>query len=171
MEKSEKSWFKTRFILEIVGFPEEHINDTLKLISGKFGEGVKEIRVNKKTIRDAKKISIDSKKPIEESKFFAGFIEIEADVANLVTLTGIIFDWMPASIEIMSPDSVIEDKVHANELLNDLCGRLHQYDQITKMLKAQNAILSKELKLHKPSNDSGSPASLDKIAPDDKTGE
>ena len=150
VDKSEKPWLNTRLIVEVLGFPEEHINDTLKLISEKFGIDVKEIKVKKKSIRDAKKVSIDPKKPSEESKFFSGFVEFEADVATIEALTGIVFDWMPASIEIVEPEMTTEKTIDLNRFLNDLCARLHQYDSLIKTLKAQNAILEKELSLHKP---------------------
>lgn len=153
MNKEIKPELKTRLIIEVIGFPEEHINETLKLISEKFGDDVKEIKVTKKAVREAQKISIDPKKPAEESKFFSGFVEIEAGVANIETLTGIIFDWMPASIEIIEPETTTEKTADINHFLNDLCARLHQYDSGIKTLKAQNAILNKELKLHKPASD------------------
>ena len=153
MDKSEKPKLRTRLIIEVVGFPEEHINDTLKLISEKFGEGIKEINVIRKSSREAHKISIDPKKPVEESKFFSGFVEIEADVAHIAALFGIVFDWMPASIEIAEPELTTEKISDINSILNDLCARLHQYDSVTKTLRAHNAILSKELKLHKPVSD------------------
>lgn len=153
MEKTEKPWLKTRLIVEIVGSPEEHVCETLNLIAEKFGDGVKEIRVTKTQISDARKISIDPKKSAEESKFFSGFVEFEADVADIETMTGIIFDWMPASIEIVEPETTTEKIEDVNHFLNDLCARLHQYDSTIKLLKARTAILSKKLKLHKPESD------------------
>ena len=42
MEK-EKPWLKTRLIIEIAGFPDTHVNETLKLVAQKFGENSKEI--------------------------------------------------------------------------------------------------------------------------------
>lgn len=152
-DKSEKPWLQTRLIIEILGFPESHINDTLKLISEKFGAGIKEIKVKRKAMREGKKISIDPKKPTEESKFFSGFVEIEADVANIDAITGIIFDWMPASIEIVEPEMTTEKTGDLNRFLNDLCARLHQYDSLIKTLKAQNAILEKKLSLFQPPQD------------------
>ena len=149
-DKSEKPWLQTRLIIEIVGFPESHINETLRLISGKFGAGIKEIKVKRKAIREGKQISIDPKKPNEESKFFSGFVEIEADVAHIDAITGIIFDWMPASIEIVEPELTTEKTSDLNHFLNDLCARLHQYDSTLKMIKAQNAILEKKLSLFQP---------------------
>ena len=153
MDKSEKPWLMTKLIIEIAGFPESHVNDTLKLVSEKFGENVKEIKVRSRVIQDAQKITLDPKKSLEESKFFSGFIEFEADVADLITMVGIIFDWMPASIEVIEPETTIETSANINGFLNDLCARLHQYDSKIKALKAHNVILNRELNLHKPSSD------------------
>jgi len=152
MDKSVKPMLKTRLIIEVVGFPEEHINETTRLIAEKFGEGVKEIKVSKSAMREATKISIDPKKPAEEGKFFSGFVEIECDVLDIAALTGIVFDWMPASIEVVEPEMTLEKASDLNAVLNDLCARLHQYDSVIKVLKSQNVILQRELDKYKPAD-------------------
>lgn len=153
MEK-EKPWLKTRLIIEIAGFPDTHVNETLKLVAQKFGENSKEIRVLNKIVREAQKVSMTKDKPIEESKFFSGFIEIEAEVKSFADIVGIIFDWMPSSIEIAEPETIEENVQSINGLLNDLCARLHHYDAVIKKMKAKNVVLTKELKLHKPEDSS-----------------
>lgn len=156
MDKENIQWVRCRLVIELAGFPEAHINDSLNLLAEKFEENSKGIvKVLEKSINEAKKVSItkdQSKEAVEESKVFSGFIELEVDVAGLANLIGIVFDWLPSSVEIISTENFAEDAQEIAGVLNDLAGKLHKYDSIIKMLKAENTILRKELAKYKPEN-------------------
>ena len=136
-------WLKTRLIIEIAGFPKEHVDKALELTAENFGKGDKSVKVKNKKIRDAQQVKIGA---IEKTKTYSGFVELEADVENLSTLIGLIFDWMPSSVEIIEPENITETVRELNGVLNDLAGRLHQYDAVVKKLKAKTVLLTKKLK-------------------------
>jgi len=140
METERKEgWLKTRLIIEVAGFPKEHIEQTIVLLGEKFGEGVPEIKVTSRKVREPHQIS-------EESKIWTGFIEFEADIKDVPTLIGIIFDYMPSSVEIIEPEELVTQMPDLNGILNDLATRLHQYDSTVKLLKAEIVTLKKKLK-------------------------
>ena len=145
--EEQKPWLKTRLIIEIAGCPQEHINNALKATAEKFGKETKQVKVTGRKIKDAQPVKIGK---IENVDMFSGFIEFEADVETFSTLVGLIFDWMPSSVEIIEPEDIKENIVELNNILNDLTGRLHQYDAVTKKLKAKSVLLARELAKYKP---------------------
>lgn len=141
MEHERKeSWLKTRFIIEIAGAPKEHVDQTLLLLGEKFGENVPEIKVTSRKVREPHQMSKDS-------RVWTGFIEFEADVKDMPTLIGIIFDYMPSSIEIIEPEEFTTKTPYFNSIINDLAARLHQYDSTVKLLRTQVFALKKKLGL------------------------
>lgn len=147
MEEKQQPWLKTRLIIEIAGFPKEHIDNTLKKTAENFAKQGKNIKLTRSKIKDAQPVKLGK---IEKTKLFSGFVELEADVADFSTLIGIIFDWMPSSVEILEPEQITDNIHELNGVLNDLAAKLHQYDSVVKKLKAKTILLSKELAKYKP---------------------
>jgi hypothetical protein len=133
-----RKWMKTRMIIEIAGFPKEHIENTIVLLGEKFAEGLKTVKVIKRLVREPVQI--------KNSKIWSGFVEFHCDVQNLATMIGLIFDYMPSSVEIIEPESITEDTPYLNGILNDMAAKLHQYDATVKTLRAETRVLGKELK-------------------------
>jgi hypothetical protein len=134
----KERWMKVRMIVEVAGFPKEYIEQTIVLLGEKFAENNSSVKVTKRMVREPQQI--------KDSKIWSGFIEFHCDVESLVVLMGLIFDYMPSSVEIISPDVITEDNFKLNGLLNDLAGRLHQYDAAIKTLKAEKTLLGKKIK-------------------------
>jgi hypothetical protein len=134
----QKSWLKVRMIIEIAGFPKEHIENTIILLGEKFAEGLKTVKVTKRLVREPQQI--------KDSKIWSGFIEFHCDVADLATLIGLIFDYLPSSVEIIEPETISSNILDLNGILNDLATKLHQYDSTVKTLKAKIKLIEKELK-------------------------
>jgi hypothetical protein len=134
----QQIWLKTRMIVEVAGFPKEHIENTIVLLGEKFAEGLKTVKVTKRLVREPQQI--------KDSKIWSGFIEFHCNIQNLATLIGLIFDYMPSSVEIIEPEKITEDMPYLNGILNDLAAKLHQYDATVKTLRAETRILNKELK-------------------------
>ena len=122
-----------RFIIEIAGYPKEHIEETMK--------GVVEKLKKEKKVVNFKIFEAEQKE-----KLFSTFSEIEIDVEDFDELMGICFDYMPSSVEILKPDKFNLESKDFENFINDLLAKLHQYDMIIKNLKAQNMVLNKELR-------------------------
>jgi len=118
-----------RIILEILGAPKEHVEQTMKLILEKLKEETKTKVLREKTYET------------EQIKtLWSTFSEIELELEDIETLTKICFNYMPSSIEILHPTEL---KINAGEIanvFNDLMGKLHTYDMIIKDINARKKI-------------------------------
>ncbi|MBI2673151.1 hypothetical protein HYX19_02725 [Candidatus Woesearchaeota archaeon] len=121
-----------RIIIEILGNPQEHVNDTLKKIIEKIKS---EFKVNKEEIYEAENVG----------KLWSAFTEVEMELNNVDQLIGICFEYMPSSIEILDPIEFAVKSNDLNNLLNDLMAKLHQNDMIIKNLAAENTVIKREL--------------------------
>lgn len=116
-------------IVEIVGRPEGHVKDSLRGHVGQL-----------KNFNDLEVISEKFSEPkgIENSNgMFTCFAEVELELPSLARLIDVIFDFMPSSVEIISPTELDLSVNDANGFLNDLAGRLHKYDDIAKIARIQ----------------------------------
>ncbi|MBD3263052.1 hypothetical protein GF374_01590 [Candidatus Woesearchaeota archaeon] len=142
MAESQRPKIKTRMIIEIAGRPKEHINNALKKTAEDFAKETKKVEVTSRKIREPKKVEFEN---IKKTDIFSGFVEFHADIEDFSTLVGLIFDWMPSSVEIVEPENISENYKELNGILNDLAGRLHRYDSLVKKLRAKTILLAKEL--------------------------
>jgi hypothetical protein len=122
-----------RVIIQMMGAPKKHIEDTLKKYIAKIDEDYADIKVLKKYISPAKK----------EGGHFNVFSELELEIEGTENLVWFCFDYMPASVEILEPDSLVYECHDFTNFLNDLQQKLHKVDMMIKSLSAENQVLKK----------------------------
>lgn len=123
-------------VLEILGRPAEHIKQALSGLVDKLGSE-KGIKVTEKTLHEPVEIA-------ESKDLFTTFAEVSVEFDSLENYFGIIFVYMPAHVEIISPTNFTITNAELNELGNKILARLHDYDAITKkILYEKNFILGK----------------------------
>ncbi|HLC54952.1 MAG TPA: hypothetical protein VJJ75_00300 [Candidatus Nanoarchaeia archaeon] len=127
---------KTRVIAEVIGSPEAHVNTVMQSLVEKMGTR-KEITITKKEIFKAKKM--------EKQPLWSTFTEAEISFRDIQALLNFCFDFMPSSVEILSPESLACKQKELSDFVNDLIGRLHQYDMILKNIHAENVVLKRKL--------------------------
>ncbi len=131
-EKLEKGYMHCRIVIEIMGAPQKHVEDTLKLVLKKLGE--------------EKGVSIISEKthPAEANdKLFSSFAEVELLIDNFATLTRLCFDYMPSSFEILKPESFRLSVLDVSNFIGDTLAALHQIDFKLKDANAANQLLER----------------------------
>jgi len=129
-------------VLEILGRPPEHIKKALIELVEKLGKE-KEVKITGKTIHDPN--------PVKDTKdIFTAFAEISLEFDSLANYFGVMFAYMPAHIEIISPTNLKLSNNELNELGNKLLSRLHDYDAITKKFVYERNILLEKLKAVAP---------------------
>lgn len=136
-EKIREGWIHANIIIELLGKPADYLE---KVINGAVDKlsGEKGLELLGKKIHPVKLV--------EKSKnAYTIFAEAEVLVSGMPKLIEIIFDYMPASIEIVEPQNIKFKLEDANALLNDLTMRLHQYDAISKKLRLERQLLVKKL--------------------------
>ena len=126
---------RARVIIEILGSPKEHVEETIHKVVKKIEDEEKNIKL----------INGKSYEANEVKGLWSSFAELELEFNNLYDLIGFSFDYMPSTIEILKPEKIDIDMYDINELLNDLLAKLHNYDMVTKNLSAENIVLKRQL--------------------------
>ncbi len=120
-----------KIIEEALGSPKEHVEDSLKALVEKI-----------KQQHNVKTYTLYEATPVET--LWSSFVELEIEFKNANTLTGYCFDFMPSSVEIISPSKLPLTSREVDDLLNDLAARLHRQDAILRNLEAENKLLKKD---------------------------
>lgn len=137
-KKDEKKCIRAALILEIIGRPPEHLTETLQEILKQMGEEKGVDVVSKK---------INEPIPMKEHKeFYTTFAEIEVDVEDMLYIAILVFKYMPAHVEIISPEIIAMKNNGWNDIFNELTRRLHGYDEIARVLGAEKKILENKLR-------------------------
>ena len=125
------------FILEALGRPKEHLVQALEELISKMDK--------------EQKVSVISKKIHEpvvmknQPELFTTYAEVEVEIEELIYLMGLVFKYMPASIEVISPEKLIVENNNVSELLSELARKLHGYDELARMMQADRAVLLKKI--------------------------
>jgi len=125
-------------ILEIIGRPSEYLIETLNKMIQALGEE-KGVEVVNKSVNEP----IEMK---ENKEFFTSFAEIELYISGLDVLAEILFKYMPAHVEILSPENLQITNNELNEIFNSLMRKLHGYDEIARVLQTEKILLQRKLK-------------------------
>lgn len=125
---------KARVIIEILGKPKEHVENSMKLYLKNIKED-KNFTVAKLSVAEVE----------QKDELFATFAELEITCKKMEHLVGFCFDYMPSSVEILEPEAVELSAIDASDLFNDLQARLHNVDMIAKKLTNENEFLKKNL--------------------------
>src|SRR3989338_2348534 len=128
-----KNLIKARVIIEMLGAPKEHIEETLKLYVEKMKTQEKDIVVR----------NIEYGEPKEVNSLFSVFVELELEFTDMKTLTYFCFDYMPSSIEVFEPSEFTYSANDYTDFLNDLQARLHKFDMMIRNLSAENKVIKK----------------------------
>lgn len=129
---------KAILILDIIGRPPQHLVETLEKI-------VEDMRKEKGVIVKAK----DIKEPIvmkESKEFYTTFAEIEVETEDILYLAVLMFKYMPAHIEVISPESIALSNNGWGDILSELARRLHSYDEVSRVLQIEKEDLLRRIK-------------------------
>lgn len=128
-------------IIEVVGAPKEHVDEVMEMVVKKMKEE-KNMTLFKEKVAEAETIELKNAK---DREFYSSFVEFELEVPTLTRILELCFDYMPSSVEILSPDKLDFKSGEAADVINDLLARLHRYDMLVKNLSAENTILKKKM--------------------------
>jgi hypothetical protein len=112
-------------IVEVAGRPPEHLKSALSEHIGVLN------KVNDITVHS---IKLSEPREIENSKgMFTCFAEADFECDSFARLSETMFDFMPSSVEIIEPSKVSLNMNEATNLLNNISGRMHRYDELAKI--------------------------------------
>ena len=82
----------------------------------------------------------------DQKEFYTSFAEVEVEVEEILYLAMLMFKYMPAHIEVVSPELITLTNNGWNEIFNELVRRLHSYDEVARVTQMEKDILEKKLK-------------------------
>ncbi|MEA3430961.1 MAG: hypothetical protein U9R08_06840 [Nanoarchaeota archaeon] len=130
----EETKIVSKAILEVLGKPKEHVETTLQSLVNQI-KALKQFKITDSFLSEIK----------EQDHLFSAFVEIEIEVKKISDLIGFCFDFMPSSIEILSPDHLKLTASDLSDFLTDLQAKLHQGDMVSKKLNSVNFFLRKNV--------------------------
>lgn len=122
---------KTKAVIEILGTPKEHVESTLEKV-------IEQIK------KDYKVLSETTYKAEEIDKLWSSFADLKIEFPSPEKIFDFCFDFMPSSIEIISPDNLQINALKLTDNINDLIAKLHKYDMFIKNLRAENILLKRK---------------------------
>ena len=125
-------------ILEIIGAPAEHLVKTLEEITKEMGNE-KDVKINNKKIHEPTELK-------DRKDFFTTFAEVEVEVEGALQLAILMFKYMPAHVEVVSPESINLTNNEYGDILSELTRRLHKYDEVARVIQMEKNIIEKKLK-------------------------
>ncbi len=141
-ERLEKDYLHCRIILEVLGKPKGYVEESLKTYLEKIKKESQENFLKAEVI-EAEKTKEEVQKGEE---YYATFAEMELLFKDILELSSFCFNYMPSSIEIIKPDSLVLRNVDLNNIFNDLQAKSHQVDSIAKALRSENEFLRRNMK-------------------------
>ncbi|MFH1801276.1 MAG: hypothetical protein ABH804_00365 [archaeon] len=138
MNDMETKGIKAVMIVEVIGKPPEHLTETLEKIIADI-DAEKGVQVMNKNLKEPAEIE-------KQKGFYSSFAEIEVEVEEVLYLAVLMFKYMPANIEIISPELIALSNNGWNDIFNELTRRLHGYDEVAKILQYEKYILEKKLR-------------------------
>ena len=129
----DKKPILARVVIEILGAPKAHVEESLKLLVERIREmkGVK--------IMDEK--MFEPQKKEEKDTFFVAFTELEIWFDGWEPMLEVCFDYIPSSVEIIEPEEMRFLPSDLSGFVNDVLARLHGVDMALKEANAERIVV------------------------------
>ena len=129
---------RAMLILEVIGKPPEHLTETLNDLINKIGEE-QGVKVVEKSLKDPVLMK-------DQKDFYTSFAEVEVEAEEIIHLAILMFKYMPAHIEVLSPEKITLSNNGWGDILSELTRRLHGYEEIARTIQVEKGILEKKLR-------------------------
>ncbi len=133
-------------IVEMVGRPAEHLTAAIEKHIGILND-VKDIEVH--SIKVSEPREIDMKVENGEEQMWTVFAEVDFECESFARLSETMFDFMPSSIEVIEPSKLSLGMTEVTDLLNNISGRMHRYDEIAKVIGEKYKHMEAQLQMAK----------------------
>lgn len=134
---AEETKIRVVFILDVIGRPPRHLIESLEKVIDEIDKE-KGVTVKMKDIKEPTLMK-------DRQDFYTTFAEIEVEIDEILYLAILLFKYMPAHIEIISPEILALSNTGWNDVLNELVRRLHGYDEIARVMQIEKDILQKKI--------------------------
>ncbi|MEM4756337.1 MAG: hypothetical protein QW594_04355 [Candidatus Woesearchaeota archaeon] len=136
-EKKEAKYILARVVLEVLGRPKEHVEETRDKLLQQLKEHP-QLHVVEEYIAEPKE---------EEDELFSSFLELGIWFDSPKTLLDFAMLYLPSHIELLEPDAMSMPLHQANELFNDLALKLHTLNKAYQETLFENKELASTLQV------------------------
>lgn len=124
-------------ILDVIGRPKQHLIESLEKIIEEMSKE-KGVSIKAKGIKEPTTMK-------ENKEFYTTFAEIEVETEDVLYLAILMFKYMPAHIEVISPEIIALSNNGWSDILSELTRRLHSYDEIARIMQIEKHELLKKI--------------------------
>src|SRR3990167_3619465 len=124
-------------ILDVIGRPPKHLIESLEKLIEEIDKE-KGVKVKMKDIKEPTFMK-------DQKDFYTTFAEVEVEIDEVLNLAILLFKYMPAHLEIISPEIIAISNNSWNDILNELTRRLHAYDEIARIMQNEKVMLLKKI--------------------------
>lgn len=137
MSSHDEKTVRAMMILDIIGRPPEYLVQMLDNVIKDMADekGVKVISSNVKEPTFMK----------DNKEFYTTFAEVEVETEDIMYLAVLMFKFMPAHIEIISPETINLSNNEMSDILSELIRRLHAYDEVVRITQIEKQELIKKI--------------------------
>ncbi|HKZ33752.1 MAG TPA: hypothetical protein VJ142_00745 [Candidatus Nanoarchaeia archaeon] len=128
---------RAMLILDVIGRPAQHLVEALEKITEEMGKE-KGVVIKTKNIKEPTVMK-------DNKEFYTTFSEIEVEVEDILYLAILMFKYMPAHIEVISPETISLSNNGWSDILSELVRRLHSYDEVARILQIEKQELLKKI--------------------------
>ncbi len=121
----KKQKIKVRIFIELMGWPKETLNDTLKKIVDTIK---KKWTVYKEDYSEPEKMG---------EKMFSSYVEFEAEFSDLKELFTVVLNYGPTVVEIIEPTEVYISGSDMQDIMADISSKINMLDRNIKILSAR----------------------------------
>lgn len=137
-ERIEKGEVLVRAMLEVAGSPKEHIEKVIVKLVDKLEEQPYVSSLISEEIFEAAEHE-------EHKSVFTSVAEVEVWFKEKASLADFVFDFMPASVEVIEPEiSEVKNNIFSN-FCNEFSAKLHKTEMFVKNLNVQQQVLERRL--------------------------
>jgi hypothetical protein len=135
-------------IVEMAGRPAGHLTESLEKHINILND-VNDIEVHSIKVSEPTEIKMEegAKEVPKDEVMLTAFAEAEFECDSFARLSETMFDFMPSSVEVIEPVNVTMDMGEATNLLNNISGRMHRYDEIAKIAGARMQQMGAQLEM------------------------
>jgi len=128
---------RAMLILDIIGRPPQYLVESLEKITEEMGKE-KGVSIKSKKIKEPTVMK-------DNKEFYTTFSEIEVEVEDILYLAILMFKYMPAHIEVISPETIPLSNNGWSDILSELVRRLHSYDEVARILQIEKQELLRKI--------------------------
>jgi hypothetical protein len=129
----ENQAIKVKLVVELLGSPKEHVEETMKMVIEKLKK--------ESGVALLKEVTYPAEQNEQVKPMWSTFSDITVEVNSVKKLLDVCFDYMPSSIEVISPENFSVTSNDYGYLMNELLAQLHQFSFLAKQLAAENMYL------------------------------